>query len=71
MTPTLQAPRGRGEVGAKKSPVNKRIYDEAPDSKLHTCKIGDWVQNIITETVDRAVDLFSEEQFHHLYCDSH
>ena len=55
----------------RKPPANKRIYDEAPVSKLHTCKIGGWVQNTITETVDQAVDLFSEEKFHYLHCDRH
>ena len=60
---------GRGR--ARTSPVNKRIYDEAPVSNLQTCKIGDWVQNTITGTMDQAVDLFSEEQFHHLHYDGH
>ena len=65
----LQTPRGWGEVGARKPPANKRIYDEAPVRKLHTCKKGDLVWNTITETVDQAANLFSEEQFHHLHCD--
>ena len=38
---TTWTERGRGGT----SPVNKRIYDEAPVRELHMCKIGDWVRN--------------------------
>ena len=41
--------RGRGE--------KQEDLRRGPISKLHTCKIGDWVQNNITETLDQAADL--------------
>ena len=66
-TDTTCLVRGR----ARKPPANKRIYDTAPISKLRMCKIGNWVQNTITETMEKAANLFSKEQFHNLYCDSH
>ena len=50
--------------------MNRRIYDEATISKLNMCKIGDWVWKTITVTVDQSADLFSEEQFDHLHCNS-
>ena len=49
----------------------KTIDGKATTSSQHRCKIGDWVQNTITETVGQTADLFSEEQFHHLHCDSY